>query len=120
MIARTKVDHEVESTAREGKVPHVSDVQRCVDVAPCGAVARVFDERPIDVEPDELDRLESFGQHGKRNATSASDLEHSAAPRKTQCTQHERELEALLQAVARFDVVERTVVGRRYRGWYRI
>jgi len=116
VIARSEVDHEIEAVIVEREIADVSHVKRYASLRATDTPLRGANQRRIDVDSRELDWLEALAQHPKRDAAPASDFQHSAAPRQTQCTQHQRNLDAFLEAVSGFHVSERTVfIPRRSR-----
>jgi len=116
VIARSEVDHEIEAVIVEREVAHVGHVKRHASLCATDTPLCRANQRRIDVDSRELDWLEALAQHPKRDAAPASNLQYSAAPRQTQCTQHQRNLDAFLEAVSRFHVSERTVfIPRRSR-----
>ena len=123
--ARNRIGHElhdqfgqreIEAVIVEREIADVSHVKRYASLRATDTPFRGANQRRIDVDSRELDWLEALAQHPKRDAAPASNLQYSAAPRQTQCTQHQRNLDAFLEAVSGFHVSERTVfIPRRSR-----
>src|SRR5215211_6799254 len=67
VITRTEVDHEIEAPTLEWKCAYVADVKVGSDIGLGKPQSRRIDEGRIDVDCHELLRIESFGEHGKRD-----------------------------------------------------
>jgi hypothetical protein len=63
VIARSEVDHDVETIVVEWKIANVGDVQRGARLRATHSQFRRADQRRIDVDAHELDRRESLAEH---------------------------------------------------------
>src|SRR5262245_32299852 len=82
VIAGPEVDDDVKAAALERKLADVGDVHRGTRPRATQAQLRGADQRGINVHTDELARIEALAEHWKRDAASASYLEHPSAARK--------------------------------------
>ena len=76
VVAGAEIDDEIEASHLEREVADVTLDERRVRARVAHPFPRFGQQVGVDVEPDQLDRLQAVVEHGQRHAASTPDLEH--------------------------------------------
>jgi hypothetical protein len=110
VIARSKVDDEIEASVLEWKRSKVPLDDHRRDRRGGHTLLGERDKMRVDVQTSERRRRQPLGQHWEGDAAATPHLEHATAARKAERTDEQRYFNSLLETISRLDVAEPRVL----------